>query len=304
MKRETVHAHSHSHAHNQNNNTEGKIGLAFLLNLSFSVIEMIGGVATNSVAIISDSVHDFGDSISLAMAWYFQRLSKKGRTKKYTYGYRRFSLLGAMINSAILVIGSMYIISEAAQRLMSPQSTNAAGMFVLAIIGILVNGFAVLRTYKAKSLNERVVSLHLLEDVLGWAAVLVGSAIMHFTGLTIIDPILSLGIAMFILVSSFKSLRQVIYILLQGSPSVSAEKEITDKLLTVKGVDNLHDLHIWSLDEGYSVATVHVVLDEGQAVSDLPKVKRKIRKLLDEEGVQHATIEFEARGESCSLANC
>ena len=184
------HDHKHHHHHHHSHDGESNIGIAFLLNISFTIIELIGGYMTNSVAIISDAVHDFGDSISLGMAWYFQKISKREKTDKYTYGYKRFSLLGAIINSIVLVVGSIYIISEAVPRLFSPQETSAKGMFALAIVGIIINGAAVLKTRTGDSINERVVSLHMMEDVLGWAAVLVGSVIMHFTGLTIIDPIL------------------------------------------------------------------------------------------------------------------
>lgn len=300
IKRVKNHDHSHSHSHN----TEGNIGLAFFLNLSFTIIELIGGLITNSVAIVSDAVHDFGDSISLAMAWYFQKLSKKGRGDKYSYGYRRFSLLGAILNSAILIIGSIYIISEALQRLSDPQATNAIGMFILAIVGILVNGFAVLKTYKTNSINERVVSLHLLEDVLGWVAVLVGSIIMYFTGLTIIDPILSLGIACFILYNACKSAKQVLHILLQGSPDSSKQKHITEMIEEIKEVKQVHDLHIWSLDEDYKVLTIHIVLNRSQTMGEISQIKQNIRALLSEEGIKHSTIEFETSTEGCDFKNC
>ena len=295
---------SHSHSHNHTHDTGGNIGLAFFLNLSFTFIELIGGILTNSVAIISDSIHDFGDSISLAMAWYFQKLSKKKRGGRFSYGYRRFSLLGAILNSVILIIGSIYIISEATQRLADPQTTNATGMFILAIIGILVNGFAVLKTYKTRSINERVVSLHLLEDVLGWVAVLIGSVIMHLTGLTIIDPILSLGIACFILYNACKNAKQVLHILLQGSPDISKQKQITEKIERLKEVKKVHDLHIWSLDEDYEVLTMHVVLEESLNIKQLPPIKKQLRTLLSEENIKHSTIEFETSAESCIFENC
>jgi cobalt-zinc-cadmium efflux system protein len=155
---EHEHRHKHKHEHVHHHGGDGNIGVAFFLNLTFTVIELIGGIFTNSIAIVSDAVHDFGDSLSLGLAWYFQRLSKKGGTKQYTYGYKRFSLLGAIINSVVLIVGSVYIISNAIPRLLIPQQTNATGMFALAVVGILVNGAAVLRTRKATSINERVVS--------------------------------------------------------------------------------------------------------------------------------------------------
>ncbi len=295
---------AHHHDHHPSHDDDGNIGVAFFLNLSFTIIELVGGMLTNSVAIASDAVHDFGDSLSLGLAWYFQKLSQKGGNKHYTYGYKRFSLLGAIINSIVLVVGSVYILAEAFPRLSSPQETNARGMFLLAIVGIAINGAAVLRTRQASSLNERVISLHLLEDVLGWAAVLIGSAIMHFTGLSVIDPILSIVIACFVLQGVFKNVKQVLPILLQGTPADVERERIVTKLKSIKQVGNVHDLHIWSLDEEYNVLTVHVTLKEAIPQRELVRLKGDIRTVLNEEGIQHATIEFELPGEVCTFTDC
>jgi len=305
MSEESHGGHSHSHGgHNHSHGGDGNIGLAFFLNLSFTVIELVGGMLTNSIAIISDSVHDFGDCLSLALAWYFQRKSKKGSTDKYTYGYKRYSLLGAIITSAVLMAGSVFILSEAIPRLISPQATDAGGMFWLAVAGIVINGIAVLRTRKARSINERVVSLHLLEDVLGWAAVLIGSAVMYFTGLTIIDPILSFAIAAYVIFNVIKNIRQIMPIILQGSPVEIKREHIIEEIMEIEAVKDVHDLHIWSLDDEYNVLTVHVSLRESMPMGDLVELKRKIRAVLHEEDIHHATIEFEEPDESCTFENC
>lgn len=304
-KHDRKHHHGHSHGHHHHHHdAERNIGVAFFLNFSFTIIEIIGGIMTNSIAIISDAVHDLGDSLSLALAWYFQRLSKKGATVQYSYGYKRFSLLGAIINSIVLVVGSIYILSEAIPRLISPQETNAKGMFILAIFGIIINGAAVLRTRNADSINERVVSLHLLEDVLGWAAVLVGSVIIHFTGLTIIDPILSLAIAGFVLLNVVRNIREIMPILLQGTPSDIDSEHIASKLSGIKDISEIHDLHIWSMNEGYNVLTVHVKLKDVLSVDKLTELKKQIRDTLKAEEIQHATIEFEMPNEECDYTEC
>jgi cobalt-zinc-cadmium efflux system protein len=292
--------HHHNHSHSEKSN----ITLAFFLNLSFTVIQFIGGFLTNSIAIISDAVHDLGDSLSLGLAWYFQKISKKGSTKQYSYGYKRFSLLGAIINCVVLIVGSIYILSEAIPRLFSPQETNAAGMFFLAILGVSVNGFAVLKTRKGKSINERVVSLHLLEDALGWLAILVGSATMHFTGWTVIDPILSLFIAAFVLFNVVKNIRLVLPILLQGTPIEIDREQIIGQIKEIKNIADIHDLHIWSLDDGYNVLTIHVVLNEELTMGKLSELKKQIRSVLKEEKIQHATIEFETPNEECVFEDC
>jgi cobalt-zinc-cadmium efflux system protein len=198
----------------------------------------------------------------------------------------------------------MYILSEAIPRLLEPQETNATGMFVLAIVGIIINGAAVLRTRKASSINERVVSLHLLEDVLGWAAVLAGSIIIRITGWNIIDPILSIVIACFVLVNVFKNIRQVLPILLQGTPADIDREHIIEELGEIKEVGSIHDLHIWSLDEEYTVLTVHISLAKTVPAADLVELKGRIRSILKEEGIQHATIEFESPDEVCGFTNC
>ena len=296
--------HSHHHRHNHLHDSVENIKTAFFLNLSFTVIELVGGFLTNSVAIISDAIHDFGDSLSLGLAWYFQKLSKKGSNKNYSYGYKRFSLLGAIINCIVLVAGSIFILSEAIPRIFQPQETSAKGMFILAIIGIAVNGAAVLKTRKGSSINERVVSLHLLEDVLGWVAILIGSILIYFTKLTIFDPILSIAISLFVLFNVFRNIKQVLPILLQGTPRELNQEHIAEKLKQIKNITNIHDLHIWSLDEEYNVLTLHVTLENSLPMEELAEIKKQIRTALEEEKIQHATIEFEIKGEDCDLVNC
>jgi cobalt-zinc-cadmium efflux system protein len=298
------HHHGHGHSHSHSHDSSGNIGTAFFLNLSFTIIELIGGILTNSVAIISDAVHDFGDSISLALAWYFQKVSKKGSNRFYSYGYKRFSLLGAIITSVVLVGGSIFILTEAVPRIFEPQETNAKGMFVLAVAGILINGAAVLRTRKGSSINEKLVSLHLLEDVLGWIAVLAGSVLIHFTGLTIFDPILSIAISIFVLFNVFRNIRQVIPIILQGTPRDLDLEHIAEEIKQINTVADVHDLHIWSLTEEYNVLTVHVLLEKYLPMADLAELKKQIRSVLNEEGIQHATIEFETSDEQCAFENC
>lgn len=295
--------HEHSHGHHHHADVKN-IKVAFFLNFSFTLVEIAGGLFTNSMAILSDAVHDLGDSLSLALAWYFQKMAKKGSTQSYSYGYKRFSLLGALINSIVLVAGSLFILSVTIPRLFNPEHTNVQGMFVLAIVGILVNGAAVLRLKKGTSLNEKVVSLHLLEDVLGWAAILIGSVIMYFFDLPIIDPLLSIGITIFILSNVYKNIRQSLRIILQGTPDELDSQEITALLKQFKSIENVHDLHIWSIDGTYNILTVHVVLNQGFDTKNTPALKNDIRQALQEKGIQHATIEFETAGEECVMEEC
>lgn len=292
---------SHSHHHHTPHST-GNIRFAFFLNLGFTVIEIIGGLLTNSVAILSDALHDLGDSISLGMAWYFQRLSCKKSNSRYTYGYKRFSLLGALLNSLILVVGSIFILNETIPRLFNPQPANEKGMFLLAIMGIIVNGIAVIRLKKGSSLNERVVSLHLLEDVLGWATILVGSTLMYFFDLPFIDPLLSIVISIYILVNVTRSIRESMQIFLQASPENIDVTHVRERLLRLPEIEDIHDMHVWSADGNYNIMTMHVVLKE--EISSLARLKNEIRSIVHEENIEHATIEFEYSDETCKYENC
>jgi len=296
--------HTHHDHHHHDHTDVTNIKTAFLLNLFFTVIEIIGGFLTNSIAILSDAIHDFGDCLSLGLAWYFQKVAKKRSDSSYSYGYKRFSLLGAIINSIVLVTGSVLILTVAIPRIIHPVAADTQGMFWLAILGVLVNGAAVFRLKKGKSINERVVSLHLLEDVLGWLAILVGSIVMHFFDVPVLDPIMSVGIACFVLFNVFRNLKQSMRIILQGIPYEVDITDVSTHLLRFEGVESIHDLHVWSVDGTYNVLTVHIVLNSALEMEKLAELKAEIRDSLQEEGIQHATIEFETSNEHCCFEKC
>jgi len=256
------------------------------------------------VAILSDAVHDLGDSFSLGLSWYFQKVAKRPRTKEYTYGYKRFSLLGAIINSVVLLVGSVVILAHAIPRLFNPLHPNVEGMLLLAVLGILMNGLAVYRLRKGSSMNERVVLLHLLEDVLGWIAVLVGAGIMYFVDAPFIDPLLSIVISLFILFNVYQNIRKSLHIILQGSPGTVDLEKVKQTILKIDEVQSVHDLHAWSIDGQYNVLTIHVVLHAPQPMKELLRLKLIIRDALQKLGVQHCTIEFEVPGEDCEMEDC
>ena len=292
------------HHHHHDSSTEN-IKVAFFLNLFFTVIEFIGGIYTNSLAITSDAIHDLGDSISLGMAWYFQNISDKKPTKTYSYGFKRFSLLGAIINSVILLVGSIFIIIEAIPRIINPEHADAKGMMWFAILGIIVNGAAVLKLKKGTSINERVVSLHMLEDVLGWVAVLIASIVMQFWDVPILDPILSLLIALYILTNVFKNGKESIRIILQGTPIQISSDEVKAQVLEFEEVKSIHDCHLWSMDGEYNVLTMHLIIDDTLSWKNGEILKRSIRKLLhDEFHLEHITLELEISSEDCGYIDC
>ncbi|WP_159799569.1 cation diffusion facilitator family transporter [Flavobacterium sp. MK4S-17] len=291
------HNHSHHHHHSGKN-----IKVAFFLNLGFTVLEIIGGFYVNSVAIISDALHDLGDSLSLGIAWYLNEHSRKKPDNKFTFGYSRFSLLGALINSIVLIAGSIYVVSEAINRLMHPEATDARGMLIFAIIGIAVNGYAAFRLSGGKSLNERVVSWHLVEDVLGWVAVLIVSIVMMFTeNASFLDPALSLAITLFILYNVVKRLKETMQIMLQGTPYDIRPDEIEKEILQVGNVKSMHHMHVWSLEGEHHVFTAHVKTYGVATFNEVLEVKKNVKQVLKKYPFSHYTIEIELDNEVCEL---
>lgn len=289
-------AHKHSHDH-----STGNIQVAFFLNLAFTILEIFGGLYVNSIAILSDAVHDLGDSLSLGMAWYLDRYSKRGEDERFSYGYRRFSLLGALINIIVLIVGSIYVLSEAIPRLLRPEQTNAQGMLLFALGGILVNGLAVLRMRGEKSMNARVVFWHLFEDVLGWVAVLLVSIILLFYDLPILDPILSVLITLYILYNVVRNLRSTIALFLQGVPAGINMQELEKNMVSLANVQSCHHTHVWSLDGEHHVLTTHVVIDDHTSKENLVQIKCDIGEMLDPHIFAHSTIELEFEHEDCRM---
>ena len=240
-----------------------------------------------------------GDSLTLGVSWFFARIAKKDRNQKYSYGYKRFSVLGAIINSIVLVTGSIFIIIEAIPRLLNPVTPNTEGMIYLAIGGVIVNGAAAFRLSKGHSLNEKAVYMHLLEDVLGWVAVLVGAVIMNFWDLPILDPILSVLIAAFILYNVFRNLRESFRIILQGTPSDISIKKIHQVIRDIPKVLDVHDCHTWSLDGEYHILSIHLVIEEDLPLSELENIKIETKQRVSKLGINHTTIEFETQKEEC-----
>ena len=295
-------SHDHSHHHHDHNGSSLNIKTAIWLNTSFAILEIIGGLYTNSVAILSDALHDLGDSVSLGLAYYFERKSTQGRDEKFSYGYKRFSLLGAFISSLVLVLGSVLIITEALERLAHPEETHAGGMFLLAAAGVAVNLIAMLRLKKGDSITEKVISLHFLGDVLGWAAVMTGSIVMMVAEVPLLDPVLSLLIAAYILFNVYRNLRQVFKIVLQGTPESVDLNEINKRILSIQNVVNTHDMHTWTLDGRYNVMTLHVVLTRHTTIEQTETIKREIRHSIGHMNIQHMTIETELEDETCALS--
>ena len=269
--------------------TEKNIFLAFILNLSFSIIEFFGGIFTNSIAILSDSLHDLGDSLSIGISYFLEKKSKRKADNTYTYGYIRYSVLGSVITTSILLIGSILVIIGAVKRLFNPVEINYNGMIIFAICGVILNFLAAYITRDGDSLNQKSVNLHMLEDVLGWVIVLIGSIIMNFTDIRLLDSIMCIGVSIFILINALKNLKDVLDIFLEKIPKDIDLDKLKEHLLLIKGIDDIHHIHIWSIDGFHNYATMHIVTK----VKVISKIKKKIREELQEFNICHAILETE-----------
>ncbi|MDO4714981.1 MAG: cation diffusion facilitator family transporter [Bacteroidales bacterium] len=294
------HLHHHHHStHNHTTTAEHNISTAFWLNATFVIIEIVGGLWTNSIAILSDALHDFGDCLSLLVAWLLQKKAAQPANTTYSYGYKRFSLLGAIFLAGVLTVSSVWMITESVQRLFAPQDVHATGMLWIAIVGIIINGIAALRVKNGTSINERMVYLHILEDALGWVAVLVASIVMHFVHLPILDPLLSLSISLWVLFNVLRGLKTTFSVLLQAVPKGLSTDVLTKELLAIEGVESIHDLHVWSLDGENHVMTLHAVTH----THTFCEVRTAIHHVAEGHGIKHCTIEVEQPNTPCPYAN-
>ena len=288
-----MHKHEHGHHHGK---TEKNILVAFFLNIGFAIFELIGGFFTSSVSIISDAIHDAGDALSIGLSFLLERKSNKVHDDKYSFGYRRYSTLGALITTIILLVGASLVIYNSIIRLFNPVEIKYDGMIIIAVLGVIVNFLAAYFTREGDSLNQHAVNLHMLEDVLGWIVVLIGSIIIKFTNFYYIDSIMSIGISVFLIIESIKNLKQILDLILVKVPEGLSIDKIHDAIMEIKGISDVHHIHVWSMDGEKNYATMHVVSDNN--------VKGEIRSKLKEIGIDNVTIELEKTNEKCMHKEC
>lgn len=279
--------------------TSKNILIAFILNLFFSVFEFIGGIFTGSVAITSDAIHDIGDAASIGISYFLERKSQKQPDDTYTYGYARYSVIGGVITTLILLFGSVSVILNAIGKIINPSEINYNGMIIFAVIGVIVNFVAAYFTREGDSINQKAVNLHMLEDVLGWIVVLIGAVVMKFTDFSIIDPIMSIAVAVFILINAVRNLKEVLDLFLEKTPHNISVSEIKEHISHIDGVIDVHHIHIWSMDGNANYATMHIVTDK-----ESHEIKEAVREELKEHGIAHATLELESTDEHCHNEVC
>jgi len=292
---------SHNCGHHHPHATDN-IKLAFFLNLAFALLELVGGMMSNSMAIMSDALHDFGDSLMLGSAWYLENVSQRQRDPQFPYGYKRFSVLSALLNSMVLLLGSLLIIAHALPRLWHPEAVNVQGMLALAVLGVAVNLVAMLRLRQGHSHNEQVISLHFLEDVLGWVAVLVVGVVMLFVDMPILDPLLSIGIAAYIASNALKNLWATARIFLQAIPhSIQPDELVKNLRQKFPECLEIHDVRLWTMDGNEHILSLHWVVADASSTAQISLLKQQIREYLLQQQISHVTIEMEYRSEHCQF---
>ena len=267
------------------------IWLAFFLNLSYAIVEFIAGGIFGSSAVLADSVHDLGDAIAIGISALLETISNREEDRQYTLGYKRFSLLGAMLTAVILMIGSVLVILENVTKIVHPQPVNEEGILWLGIIAVAINVLASLVVRKGKTKNESILSLHFLEDTLGWLAVILMAIILRFTDWYILDPLLSLVISIFILSKAIPRFWSTLKIFLDAVPEGVETAEIEKELAALANVKSINQLNLWTMDGLEKNAIVHVCLEE---IEHIEYCKESIRNLLKDYGFQNVTVEVDA----------
>lgn len=276
---------SHNHYHKK---ASGNLLYVFILNILLNVVVIIGGLLTNSVAILADCLHDLSDTISVGLAWVLEKISQKGSDNKYTYGYKRFSLLGAVITSVFVVVISIIVIYESLSRLFTPISPNAEGMVLVAILGLIFKGISASILHGGETFNEKAILYHVLGDIFKWIGLLLVSVILIFINLPILDPLVSIVINLWLIYNLGKTLIHSLTPLLQRVPSNINVDKLKNEILSVNGVKSIEDFHLWSLDGIESVLTLKLDIKNG---SDEELIKNKIKEICIEKEIIDITIE-------------
>ena len=276
--------------HHHNEGAGHNILAAFFINLAFTAIALIGGWLTNSMAIISDSIHDLGCTLSIGLAWGFEHIAKHKPTHRFTFGYRRFALLGAFVNACILLSGATVVLHESFERMASPESVDANGMMWFALLAIAFKGVAAWRTWRGSSVNQRMVSLHLLGDCLGWVAVLVASLVMMVVEIPLLDPLLSVCISLYLLYNVVRNLITAFRIVLEGVPTTIDYHKVEAEVAALDGVAEVQQLRIWSMDNEHHMAEV-ILATPLTDITKIEQLKGTLRTILHSHSVEQCVIE-------------
>lgn len=293
------HSHGHNHSHSHTGNKKALL-ISFVLIASFMVVEIIGGLFTNSLALLSDAGHMLSDAASLGLSYFALRLGERKVSHDKTYGYKRFEIIAAALNGLTLVVVSVYIFYEAFQRFFTPQKVQSTGMLLISVIGLLVNIIAawiLMKGDKEENLNIKSAFLHVLGDLLGSVGAIAAALLILFFGWTIADPIASVIVGVLIIISGWRVIKESFQVLMEGVPEQIDLQQIKSALCKVPMVKEVHDLHVWTITSGYPVLTCHLTITNNAMHDEILKQSQQI--LHDQFAIEHSTIQVEKDANGC-----
>lgn len=296
-----------THQHDKGQVSLPKLIFTIVLNLIITAAQIVGGIISGSLALISDAIHNLSDSVSVIMAWMAQVLSRKPSTLKSTFGYKRAEIIAAFINSIALIAISVYLIFEAIERLLQPQPVDARWMFWLGLLGLIANGLSVfiLEGEKNKNINMKAAYLHLLGDALTSLAVIVGAALIWFFNIVWVDALVTILIGLYLLIHTWKLLKESVTILMQMTPAEIDIAKIETRLINIEGLKNVHHIHVWNLTDKLLHFECHLNLEQDLQVSETAVICDHVHKILhDEFDIHHVTIQFEFGGKEKLGCEC
>ena len=264
----------------------------FILSLVFAVIQLFGGLLTNSIAILTDCIRNFGDAISIGIALMLEKKAMKHADNKYTYGYFRFSVVASLISTMFMIVSSIFAIIVTVPRLLKPENVNDEGMFFLAVFGLVINGMNHYSNYKTDNINEQSVNMQQTEDLLSWVGILIVSTVISIYDLNILDPILSLLIVCLTFKHIINHLKHIFDILLEKVPDDLSIEDIEKKILKIKHVVDVRDFHVWSLDGIRDCASVFIVISDDLDLKSVLHVKSRVKKIIRQSGIKYSTVEI------------
>jgi len=310
---EHVHSHTHNHSHHGHHhhpidmqNVSRAFIIGIILNFLFVIIEVVIGLSIHSLSLLSDAGHNLADVASLAMALIAIRLTKVKANEKYTYGYKKTTILVALLNAAILLVSIGAISYEAVQRIITPQPLPGKTISIVAAIGILINASTALLFFrtKEKDLNVRSAFMHLISDAIVSAGLVVGGIIIYYTGLFRIDAFLSIIIAVVILLSTWQLLKDSLRLSLDGVPEGIDFKKVKENIARINGIKDFHHIHIWALSTSENALTGHIVVAKNADMNSIEKIKHNVKHELEHLNINHATLEVETENAPCEEADC
>jgi len=302
-----THNHGHSHNHDVSDVKGINLLITMILNLVITAVEIIGGVYSGSLSLISDAVHNLSDALSIVVSYFAIKMSQKSNDEKRTFGYKRSTILAAVINSTALIAISIFLFKEAYFKFLTPQKINGAIVIWVALIGLLANALGAYLLHKGSKgdINMKSAYLHLLSDALSSIGVVVGGIVIYYFNIFWIDPLLTVMIGLYVLKESYEILKQAINILMQGTPENINIDEIVEELKEIEDIENVHHIHVWGLNESTIFLEAHVNLKKDISISDTSVIYEKIEHELKQHfGISHITIQLEFnRCENCGIIN-